>query len=762
MMKKTFGLSFLVSLLTCSAAFAFVIGEWKNYTNTNDVRGFAYSGGYLWVATTGGLARFDPVTESRQVYTNAEGLGGNFLLSVAADGRGNVWAGADNGTLTKFELARNRFTVYPMMAPDGRALKLSAILPDSDRLWIATDIGVALFLTERNGGEMKEIYRRLGTINIETPVRSLTLFRDSIWAATPQGVACGYKNDPNLLDPARWLSFRRSSNVGLNHEDSYSLLNFQDTLLVGTIKGIYSFVPDSGRFRRFRPEVDSFGFVTTMAAFADTLYASFQFGLTGVTPTGAFLLGSDTVEGARVFPALFVTSQNQLFAGTGGKGFARWRGGFWSIYRPLGPPGNYFDDLAVDAGGKIWCANDRYGASMFDGLNWTILDPAIYPQIAGQAWGIDIDQAGNKWYSFWGAGASAVWGLGFPPDSITRYDSTNSPFRRITSSDPSLIVTDAAVDDYGNVWFPNVRLDTVGPGLVVRRPGGTFTTFSKTVWLEGTDSLVSSDIVALYPFGNHIWIAFKTAGATAGVADLNLDSLICRGVFPFEICLSDTVLTYYNKENNFLLDNRVTAIAVDRQGTLWAGTGLGLSRFNADFSIFETVPLPPPVGQVNSIVVDPRNNKWIGMTNGLVLITHEGEIFGPFTPENSGLVAPLINDMDFDPKTGYLWIGTTGGLSRLSTQVLEETVPPSAVEAFPNPFIIRTGSERVYFRRLPLEARLHIYTTAGEEVRRLEKADFWDGKNSQGKYVASGIYLFLVHVPGQKSFTGKLALIRQF
>ncbi|MGH8004178.1 MAG: ligand-binding sensor domain-containing protein [Limisphaerales bacterium] len=746
--KFVFGLQSLIFLY--AAADAFVIGEWKNYTNTNDVRGFASANGYLWVATTGGLVKFDPVSETRQVFTNAEGLGGNYLLSVAADGRGNVWAGADNGTLSKFDLAKSRFTVYPMMGPDGRPLKLSAILPDSDRLWIGTDIGVALFLTEKNGGEMKEIYRRLGSINTETPVRALALFRDSVWAATPQGVARGSKDDPNLLDPSHWRSFRRSTNVGLNHEDCHSLLNFQDTLLVGTVKGIYTFVPDSGRFRRYRPVVDSTGFIASLAAFADSLYAPLQFGLTKITPSGSFLLGSDTVEVNRFFPALLVTPQNQLFAGTAGKGFARWRGSFWSIYRPLGPPGNYFDDLAVDAAGKVWCANDVYGSSMFDGANWTVFDPAAFPQIAGQAWGIDIDQAGNKWYSFWGAGATAVWGFGSVPDSVTRYDSTNAPFRRISGSDPSLIVTDAAVDYQGNVWFPNVHLplDATSPALVVRRSDGGFVTFGRS------DGIVSSDIVALYPFGNHIWIAFKTADITAGVADLDFGGTVANK--------SDDRLIYYNETDNFLLSNRVTAIAVDRDSTLWAGTGLGLSRFNADFSIFETVPLPPPVGQVNSIVVDPRNNKWIGLTNGLAVITHEGEIFGPFLPENSGLAAPLINDMDFDPKTGYLWIGTTGGLSRLSTQVLEETAPLSAVEAFPNPFILKTGSERVYFRRLPLEARVHIYTVAGEEVRRLEATDFWDGKNSQGKYVASGVYLFLVHVPGQKSFTGKLALIRQF
>ncbi len=138
-----------------SGAEAFIIGGWKNFTNTNDVKAFAYANDHLWIATTGGLVKFDPVTEARQVFTNAEGLGGNFLLSVAADSNGNLWVGADNGTLTKLEFVSGRFTVYPFIDRDNRQLKLSAILPDSGRLWIGTDVGVALFLTDPKGGEIK-------------------------------------------------------------------------------------------------------------------------------------------------------------------------------------------------------------------------------------------------------------------------------------------------------------------------------------------------------------------------------------------------------------------------------------------------------------------------------------------------------------------------------------------------------------------------------------------------------------------------------
>ncbi len=576
-------------------------------------------------------------------------------------------------------------------------------------------------------------------------MRSLVFFRDSVWAATPQGVAGADKDDPNLLDFSHWRSFRRSTNVGLNHEDCYALLDFKDTLLVGTIKGIYHFVPDSGRFRRFRPAIDSSAWITSMAAFGDTLYAPWIFGLVQMLPNGGWVdLASDTIYGQRFFPALFVTPQNKLFVATQGKGFAVWERTFYKIYRPVGPPGNFFDDLAVDAEGKIWCANDVFGTSMFDGSNWTVFDTVL--QMAGQGWAVDIDAAGNKWYSFWGGAATVAWGA--KPDSFFRFDTLNSPLVGIPGANFFILVTDVAVDYQGNVWWAN-SLASNNQALLARKPDGSFEVFGPG------DGFVSNDIVALHPDGNHIWIAFKQAGTTAGVADFDFGGTISDR--------SDDVLTYFNQTDNFLLSDRVTAIVVDRERVLWAGTGLGLSRFNADFQIFETVPLPQPLGpQVNSIVVDPRNNKWIGTASGLAVVTHEGEIFGPFLPENSGLVSPIIADMDFDPKTGYLWIGTAGGLSRLETAVFAEAAELSGVNAFPNPFMLSGKGERVRFAGLPLEAVVHIYTIAGEEVRRLKDTDFWDGKNSKGEYVASGVYLFTVFAPDQKRAVGKLAVIRRF
>ncbi|NIO12209.1 MAG: hypothetical protein GTO40_30990, partial [Deltaproteobacteria bacterium] len=91
-----------------------------------------------------------------------DGLGGNYLYTVAEDAAGSFWFGGQYGTLTKYVPDENIWRVYGFVDRDGRSLRIKDVAPDGDQLWIATDIGVSLFLIYKHGGEIKETYRRLG------------------------------------------------------------------------------------------------------------------------------------------------------------------------------------------------------------------------------------------------------------------------------------------------------------------------------------------------------------------------------------------------------------------------------------------------------------------------------------------------------------------------------------------------------------------------------------------------------------------------
>lgn len=77
-----------------------------------------------------------------------------------------------------------------------------------------------------------------------------------------------------------------------------------------------------------------------------------------------------------------------------------------------------------------------------------------------------------------------------------------------------------------------------------------------------------------------------------------------------------------------------------------------------------------------------------------------------------------------------------------------------AVRIFPNPLRPSRGHTAVNFQNLPALSRLRLYTVAGERVAGLD-ADAsgqaaWDGRNSAGRPVASGVYLLVIEGAGAK------------
>jgi ligand-binding sensor domain-containing protein len=88
------------------------VGDWTTYTNMNSVNQILLQEGKLWCATTGGAAILDINDSAFTRLTNVEGLGGNYLYSVARDTSGSYWWGAQNGTLTKYIPEDDSWKVY--------------------------------------------------------------------------------------------------------------------------------------------------------------------------------------------------------------------------------------------------------------------------------------------------------------------------------------------------------------------------------------------------------------------------------------------------------------------------------------------------------------------------------------------------------------------------------------------------------------------------------------------------------------------------
>jgi hypothetical protein len=100
-------------------------------------------------------------------------------------------------------------------------------------------------------------------------------------------------------------------------------------------------------------------------------------------------------------------------------------------------------------------------------------------------------------------------------------------------------------------------------------------------------------------------------------------------------------------------------------------------------------------------------------------------------------------------------------LSILESGVEAPSEDLSDVEAYPNPVIVADGDNAVFFKRVPADASISIFSVAGDLVYEFELSlqDHWDLKNSKGGSVAGGIYIF--HVRSKNaSGTGKFAIIK--
>ena len=112
-----------------------------------------------------------------------------------------------------------------------------------------------------------------------------------------------------------------------------------------------------------------------------------------------------------------------------------------------------------------------------------------------------------------------------------------------------------------------------------------------------------------------------------------------------------------------LPNNYVRALVQTPDGYLWVGTCAGLARFDGlRFTSFNSGNTPAlESDNITALCVDRAGTLWIG-TFGGGLVCLRGGVFAQLGPTN-GLAGDQLSALCLDPD-GSLWIGTTTGLSR--------------------------------------------------------------------------------------------------
>jgi hypothetical protein len=154
------------------------------------------------------------------------------------------------------------------------------------------------------------------------------------------------------------------------------------------------------------------------------------------------------------------------------------------------------------------------------------------------------------------------------------------------------------------------------------------------------------------------------------------------------------------------------------------------------------------------------------MGNGVYLTNADGSaILQHFTADNSPLVSNDIYDIAIDGQSGEVFFATTRGLVSYMSDATnpEEQFDSDLVRVYPNP--VRPDYQgNIIVRGLMSDTDVKIVNAAGRLVHQgiSNGGQFtWDGRISDGKLAASGVYYVLAtDADGNKGAAAKFVIVR--
>ncbi|MBT1687633.1 hybrid sensor histidine kinase/response regulator transcription factor [Dawidia soli] len=131
-------------------------------------------------------------------------------------------------------------------------------------------------------------------------------------------------------------------------------------------------------------------------------------------------------------------------------------------------------------------------------------------------------------------------------------------------------------------------------------------------------------------------------------------------------------------------NDRVNAVFMDSEKTIWVATAHGLNRFDRDLETFESIDLVRAKGgrnYISAIAEDGRKNLWIGTFGGLKKLNKTTKTLEDASiTETISIANEAVYSLYIDNE-GKLWVGSKSGLSRFDP-VSRKILPlPDAIQA---------------------------------------------------------------------------------
>ena len=455
-----------------------------------------------------------------------------------------------------------------------------------------------------------------------------------------------------------------------------------------------------------------------------------------------------------------------------------------SALKPLGPDYNHFyeskflNDRLYTTGGFFISGmpDPQYPGiiQVYDGNDWTTFEENINEKTGYRY--IDINcldvMPGNPQYVIAG-GRTGVYE--FINGALIRYhNQDNSPLRGAIDrgkmlSNNYVLISTMKFDSNGHLWVLNNQ--TEGVTLLEFDP-------SENKWTDHHNKVLTND----NGIGKHAFrsMFFDSRGLLWFVND--------NWVEPAVFCCdteNDVVVKYdnfVNQDGTRYNINWITCVCEDKEGNIWVGTDVGpfmiqKSEVGESSVTFYQVKVPRNDGSnladyllsgvsISSIAIDGGNRKWFGSDNaGAFLISADNmKQIHSLNTSNSKLISDNIASIAINPASGEVFFLSDYGLCSYMSDATEanETMDDNNVYAYPNP-VTPDYTGLITVTGLSYDADVKVTASNGAliaEGRSNGGMFTWDGCDSKGRRVASGIYMVITATKsGDKGTVCKIAVI---
>tara|TARA_B100001250_G_scaffold365807_1_gene346756 strand:- start:85 stop:615 length:531 start_codon:yes stop_codon:yes gene_type:complete len=174
----------------------------------------------------------------------------------------------------------------------------------------------------------------------------------------------------------------------------------------------------------------------------------------------------------------------------------------------------------------------------------------------------------------------------------------------------------------------------------------------------------------------------------------------------------------------------------------------------------------------SDIKIDSQGNIWtISSTQGVHVLldntTYWPDING-LREENSPLLSDEVYDLDFDYERKLAYIATSKGVSILRIPFGDSYNNYNNIKIFPSPFVI-PDNEKMIVDGLMYNSFMKIMTLDGLVIRDIYSRGLsvdgdqlsWDGKDNNGQFVSSGVYLLSIMDNSGNNIFSKITVINK-